>query len=304
MIARLILCVAVLWTCHYSSLYAQDKDMTKPPEKQPTPSLDKQAEQKSQDLVRLRTFYLKSGQLVKGRVISEDQNAITLEELQGSRLIVSTYGRRKIASTTIYSKVVPEFEYFIQLGEYFSSRTGDFRDDPDDFIQAIRSYEKAKQLLSTAQSQNSNQIKAIESKIQELQADRQVWIREVQSRAELRELEAQATIDARLTELQEQVSANTKELSALAKADAGDYKALEDAVTDIARTLQELAAEHERLAAGIEDNEDDIDRLWRRSVRPRVYITPDRRTRPRPSPSPRPRPRPDENTPQEQEQLP
>ena len=286
MIARLALSIAVLWACHYSGLYAQDKEMAKPPEKEPTPSLDTREEQKSHNLIRVRSFYLKDGQFVKGRVISEDRHGITLEELKGSRLVVSTYGQKKIVSTKIYTTVIPEFEYFIQLAEYFSSRTGDFRDDPDDFIQAIRSYEKAKQLVSEGGAQNSEQANKLDHKIQKLQSDREVWVREVKSRAELRKLESEAMIDARLSELEKQISDNRRELLALAKRDGSDYKALKDSIVDMARNLIELAREHEELAEAIESNEDDIDRLWRRSnrgyVRPRIYRTPGRDGRAKP----------------------
>ena len=38
-------------------------------------------------------------------------------------------------------------EKAVAIAEYFTARTWDFVDDPDDFIEAIRCYEKAKQSL-------------------------------------------------------------------------------------------------------------------------------------------------------------
>lgn len=158
--------------------------------------------------VRLTSLYLRNGKLVSGRVVSEDSNKITVAEIVGSQIVVNTYGVRELELRTRSVKIKLEFEYCEELAGYFAGRTGDFRDDPDDFIQAIRFYEKAKYLLADA-SPNiyADKIREIEKKIDAINAERKVWIREVKSRTELKQLELQATINERIKELRDE---NTK----------------------------------------------------------------------------------------------
>ncbi|MCK5272602.1 MAG: hypothetical protein KAJ52_08485, partial [Sedimentisphaerales bacterium] len=115
--------------------------------------------------VRLTSLYLRNGKLVSGRVVSEDSNKITVAEVIGSQIVVNTYGVRELELKTRSVKIKLEFEHYEELAVYFAGRTGDFRDDPDDFIQAIRFYEKAKYLLADA-SPNiyADKIREIEKK--------------------------------------------------------------------------------------------------------------------------------------------
>ena len=158
--------------------------------------------------VRLTSLYLRNGKLVSGRVVSEDSNKITVAEIIGSQIVVNTYGVRELELKTRSVKIKLEFEHYEELAVYFAGRTGDFRDDPDDFIQAIRFYEKAKYLLADA-SPNiyADKIREIEKKIDAINAERKVWIREIKSRTELKQLELQATINERIRELRDE---NTK----------------------------------------------------------------------------------------------
>ena len=155
--------------------------------------------------VRLTSLYLRNGKLVSGQVVSEDSNKITVAEVIGSQIVVNTYGVRELELKTRSVKIKLEFEHYEELAVYFAGRTGDFRDDPDDFIQAIRFYEKAKYLLADA-SPNiyADKIREIEKKIDAINAERKVWIREVKSRTELKQLELQATINERIRELRDE----------------------------------------------------------------------------------------------------
>ena len=214
--------------------------------------------------VRLTSLYLRSGKLVSGRVVSEDSNKITVAEVVGSQIVVNTYGVRELELKTRSVKIKLEFEYDEELAGYFASRTRDFRDDPDDFIQAIRFYEKAKYLLADASpSIYADKIKEIEKKIDAIDAERKVWIREVKSRTELKQLELQATINERIKELQDENTKYKKHLETIV-ADLDDIKDNFDILDqNVSWNIQRL--EEEAIA-----NQYELDQLWRR--RSPVYL--------------------------------
>ncbi len=162
--------------------------------------------------VKTADFYLRNGQLIVGKLISEDKNKVTIEQLTASKIIVTTYSRRDIEPRTLQIKNVLEYKYYMDLAEYFSSQTWDFRDDPDDFIQAIRCYEKAKQAIVGTSLLESERIEEINEEITRLQADRQVWEREVESRAKLKKLEFEAEAQARLNELEDRINTSSQKI--------------------------------------------------------------------------------------------
>jgi len=214
--------------------------------------------------VRLTSLYLRNGKLVSGRVVSEDSNKITVAEVVGSQIVVNTYGVRELELKTRTVKIKLEFEYNEELAGYFASRTRDFRDDPDDFIQAIRFYEKAKYLLADASpSIYADKIKEIEKKIDAIDAERNVWIREVKSRTELKQLELQATINERIKELQDENTKYKKQIETII-ADMDDIKDNFDILDqNVSWNIQKL--EEEAIA-----NQYEVDQLWRR--RSPVYL--------------------------------
>lgn len=163
--------------------------------------------------VKMADFYMRDGKLVFGKLVLEDKNKVTIEQLEGSTIVVSTYSKRDIDPRTLQTRAVPEYKYYMDLAEYFSGRTWDFRDDPDDFIQAIRCYEKARQSVSGSEAADSERIEQINERIKQLQADREVWTREVQSRAELKKLEFQAEFEKRFKELEDKVNAGSQKIS-------------------------------------------------------------------------------------------
>ncbi len=132
------------------------------------------------------SFYLKNGDLITGRQLSGDKNKITVQELTGSRLTVHIYPKREINSKTISTKTVPDFEYYKELAEYFSDRTGDFEDDLHDFHQAIKFYRKTKSLLIEIFGTNSKKVKEVEKEIAELEKEKEAWKKEVKFRNKFR----------------------------------------------------------------------------------------------------------------------
>jgi hypothetical protein len=162
--------------------------------------------------VKSADFYLKDGRLVFGKLVSEDRNKVTIEELNGSEIIVNTYSRRDIDSRTLQTKSIPENRYYEDLAEYFAGRTWDFKDDPDDFIHAIRCYESAKRLITGTSRLDIERTQQIDQKIEHLRADRQIWEREVQSRAKLKELEFKAEYATKFSELEKKIDAGSQKI--------------------------------------------------------------------------------------------
>jgi len=213
------------------------------------------------DFVKMVDFYLRdSEKLVFGKLVLEDKSKITVERLDESRIIVSTYSKREIDARTLRTKNIPEAKYYLELADYFSGKTWDFRDDPDDFIQAIRCWEKAKQSIAETQGQDSERIAEINKKIKRLQADRKVWVREVQSRAKLKKLEFEATIETRIKELEDKVAASSQQVDETMTDMKDNRQKLERGISEMDRVLSERL---EMLEDVVETNSRIIDRIDR-----------------------------------------
>jgi hypothetical protein len=222
------------------------------------------------NFVRTVGFHLRTGELVFGKLVSEDKNKVTLEQLEESTVVVSTYSKREIEPRTMQTRSVPEYRYYLDLADYFSGRTWDFRDDPDDFIQAIRCCEKAKQSVQQVQTPDSEKIAEIDAKIKQLQADRQVWERETKTRAELRKLEYEAEVANKLKDLEAKVNAASQRVN--------------DSVEQLDKAVTDIQENHRRLEAGLFGIQQQLNMLadrteinrrlldpWRWNYQPRFY---------------------------------
>jgi len=275
-ISIMILCLVLVFSC-YLNAYAQTSS------NQSAAETVQRAYETAAGTITLRPrmniiktvdFHLRSGELVYGKLVSEDKNKITVEKLDESRIVVSTYSKREIEPRTMQTQTVPEYKYYLDLAEYFSARTWDFRDDPDDFIQAIRCCEKAKQLVLETEAPDSEKIQQINEKIQKLQADRQVWETEVRSRAELKKLEFEAEIENRLKELEnivnarsQQVDKSLKQLDEFLTEMKENYQRLEQNISGIS---QDLSRRLNVLADRVETNRRVIE-PWGLGLYPRYY---------------------------------
>jgi len=232
--------------------------------------------------VKQMEFKLKDGTVVRGRLVSEDTRQVEVEKPEGSKIVVLTYSRDMINSRTVRTKNVNEAKYYMDLAKHFADRTWDFKDDPDDFIQAIRCYEKAKQLLEGTRWEDSDKIDRINEAIAKLHADREVWARETASRAKLKKLELEATIEARLKAIEANVSANSGlirsvgNLNAIVSEMRTNYQSLQDTITQM---NNDLNGQLRLLENRVSYNERLIDRISRNwgYYTPRVYP---RRSRP------------------------
>jgi len=286
-ISIMSLCLALVFS-YYLNAYAQTSPVKAlaPAETSPNQSAAETAQRTYEtaagtitlrprmNIIKMVDFHLRTGELIYGKLVGEDKNMITIEKRDESKIVLSTYSKREIDSRTLETKTVPEYKYYLDLAEYFSARTWDFRDDPDDFIQAIRCCEKAKQLVLQTQTPDGERIEQINEKIQKLQADRQVWEREVESRAKLKKLEFEAEIENRLKELENKVNADSQQINkTLERLDEfttemkDNYQRLEQNISGIS---QDLSRRLNMLADRVEANIRLID-PWGWSLSPRYY---------------------------------
>jgi hypothetical protein len=164
------------------------------------------------DTVTIAEFYMRDGTAVTGKLLDDDKNQVVIEQPSESTVAVRTFSKREVDMRTFKTRPVPEWQYYTQLGDYFSARTWDFRDDPDDFIAAIRSYEKARQSLADGAADNQK-ISEVEAMIQKTEEDREVWTREVESRAKLKKLEFDAEAENRLKKIEKQLSESNSKMT-------------------------------------------------------------------------------------------
>jgi len=219
------------------------------------------------EAVTMEDFYLRDGNTVSGRMLSENEVQIVVEQPYESMLVTRTYVKKEIDGRTLRKRPMPEWNYWTQLGEYFAAQTWDFKDDPDDFIQAIRCYEKAKQSL---QSSGAEPDKAAEmdKAIKKLEDDREVWTKEVESRAKLKKLEYDAEAENRLKRLEKQIAESNaklnesiKYLDKTAEGLKNDYNAVQKSISDLNK---DFVKQINNLNARIDRDEIEINKLWLR----------------------------------------
>lgn len=195
--------------------------------------------------VTIADFYLRDGNTVSARLLSDDKTQIVVEELLESKLVTRAYSKKEIDMRSFATRAVPEWKYYIQLGDYFVAQTWDFVDDPDDFIQAVRCYERAKQSLQ-AQGDDAERIAEVDGLIQKIRQDKEVWTSQVETRAKLKQFEYQAEAENRLKKLEKQIEEGNAKLSesikSLDKASVGlkdDYQRLEKNLTGMNKDFVE-----------------------------------------------------------------
>jgi hypothetical protein len=218
------------------------------------------------DFVKTADFYLRDGQFITGKLIEDDKSKITIEQLSGSTIKVVTYNKREVDTRTIHINNVPEHKFYEELGDYFSGRTWDFRDDPDDFIQAARAYEMAKAAAISSERRQED-IDRLQAKIDKLQSDKQTWTEQMRDRAELKKLEFTATFDERIKDLEGRFGRTTQLLDeTLQRFDTfakQSNKTLDGLQKGLSGLSSDISRRMETIEQRIENNRrliDDIDR--------------------------------------------
>ncbi len=230
-----LLIVAVVFIYSFLNLYAQTGPTEKPAATE-QPAVGTAQQTKSSlprpSAVKMAEFYLRDGKLVFGKLLSDEKNRITIEQLDENKIIVSTFSNKEIDGRTSHTKNMPESQYYIELAEYFSGRTWDFRDDPDDFMQALRCYEQARQCLAETYDPNSEKIAEVDERIKRLQQDKERWIKEITPRAELKKLEFEAEGEKRIKELENKLNLLGQKIDKSLADTKSDYQKLEKSISD------------------------------------------------------------------------
>jgi hypothetical protein len=205
------------------------------------------------DVVTMADFYLRDGNAVSGKLLSDDGTQVVIEQMLDSIIIAKTYSKREIDTRTLRTRLMPEYQYYMRLGEYFAARTWDFRDDPDDFIGAIRCYEKARESLQ-AGGANEERIAEIDRAIQKLKRDKEVWTDQVESRAKLKKLEYDAEAENRLKQLEKQIAESNVKLN--------------ESIKYLDKTAADMKEDYQRLEKSIADlNKDFVQQIQNLQVR-------------------------------------
>jgi hypothetical protein len=232
--------------------------------------------------VQLISFNLTGGQRINGKLVSEDPYQIEIDQVKGSRILLSTYSKNDIDKTSIIYRTVSELDYWRDTGKYFLQKVWDFQDDPDEYMQAIRCYQKAKAITEDALGSDHKLVTELDEKIDEIEKDMDKWAGQAKSRLEMRNLEVLSTLDVRLQKFQEQISANSDDIAAIRQelAAAGDYNELRNKIAG-----NELAIK--LLDQRLLKFESELDDLWRGyRYQPRYYYIPGGRGEPNSRSSP------------------
>ncbi len=215
--------------------------------------------------VTIAEFYLPDGKAVSGKLVVEDKNQVVIEERVESMVTTRSYSKREMDSRSLTRRKVPEAAYYTDLARYFAARTWDFRDDPDDFILAIRAYEKAKQSI---QDSDRGDPAEIDRAIEKLREDREIWTRQVESRAKLKDLEFEAELPKRLKQIEERLAESAVRLDESVesfKQTATDIAADNQRIKNsIVKLNQDFTRQLRLLDARIVDNRAAINNIWYR----------------------------------------
>jgi hypothetical protein len=220
--------------------------------------------------VQLISFVLNSGQSVSGRLESEDAFEIKLSQIEGASIVSAKYYKNDIDKKTIIYKNISELDYWRNTGDYFLQKVWDFQNDPDEFIQAIRCFQRAKSLVADALGENHKLVAELDEKIKQINADMQRWSQQAKGRAEMRNLETLATLDARLEKFQQQLEENSKAVADL----RAELKNISS--SDSSEQLREKVSSADVMIRVLEQRmtklESDMDSLWRwNRNQPRYY---------------------------------
>ncbi len=214
--------------------------------------------------VTMVDFYMRDGNTVSGRLLRDDSTQLLVEQPSGSTVTTITYSKRDVDTRTIKTRPVPEWQYYVRLAEYFTAKTWDFIDDPDDFIEAIRCYEKAKQsLLNMGDKEKAAEMDRLIKKVQD---DRDVWTREVESRAKLKKLEFEAEAENRMKKLEASVAENNAKLAEAIKSVNKTADGLKSEFASINKSIgdmnQDLVKQINAIQARLNEHESYINNMW------------------------------------------
>lgn len=230
--------------------------------------------------VQLVSFILNNGDAVTGRVESEDAFEMKLSQVKNASFISTKYHKNEIDRKTIIYKNISELDYWRNTGDYFLQKLWDFENDPDEFIQAGRCFQKARELVAEALGEDNKLVAELDEKIKKINADMENWSEQAKKRAEMRNLETLATLDAKLEKFSQQIEENSKAVADLRaelktiSSSSGNYDQLREKVGSADILIRVLEQRVTKM-------EGDMDSMWRwNRNQPRYYSYPKNKTDP------------------------
>lgn len=217
--------------------------------------------------VKVVSFKSAQGQIIRGKVVSEDRNFVTVEYPIQSSLGIQTFARQDMVANTLTQQTISEYEYWMQLADYFKSQTWDFKNDPDDFMQAIRCLENAKEIVAEVKGDDHVLAAEIQAGIDKLTVDSNSWVEKAKVRAEQMNLETMATLDETLKKLTDISVANSEQIAKFERmsSDTGNLRTdIEKLKLQIQQDLSVISANIKLMSDDIEKNAVRTDELWRR----------------------------------------
>jgi len=193
------------------------------------------------EMIRLISFRLRDGRMASGRVVSDDRAQVTVSEPAGGVFVATSYSRLDMEPRSISYQTVSEYQYWMNMAQYFESRTWDFRDDADEFAQALRCYQTAHKVAVSSMGEGGPVARDVELRISKLLDSRKRWIEDAKPRAEMAELELKSTLGERLDEISNAVNSLRVEVERVSRLQAGQETNLASFKRDIDAKLSTMA---------------------------------------------------------------
>ena len=223
--------------------------------------------------IKTASFTLKDGLSVFGEIKEDDRTHIVISHPYESIIVTKSYSKQDIESRIVY-KSMSYLEYWEMIGDYFLTRTWDFKDDPDDFTNAIRSYENAREVIKEIYGPEHEKTKEYSNKISQIEKERDNWIEKTKRRAELKQMEFVAEYEEKLLELKQLIDDNSRLLQQLYEI-RQEFTKLE---SDFDKELNFIYNEIDKIDFKVRNNSADIRTLFDRvddyNYNRRYYIVP------------------------------
>ncbi len=223
--------------------------------------------------VRTASFELKNGKSVSGKVLEDSKLFISLLVPNKGLMVKVKYPKSQIKYRISY-KSYPEQEYYEILAGNFLDQTWDFRNDPDEFIQALRCYEKAKEIIKDVFGEDHEKVAYYNNKIKNIEAQRQKWFELTKDRAEQIKVEDIAEFDNRIQELTNRLDSLTNSVDKILE----ENQSLSELQEKFNKSTAYIYETLKKLEYTSNSNTDDIrdlyDRTRRRSCYGGGYVVP------------------------------
>ena len=211
---------------------------------------------------QLISFNLNDGRRINGRVIKKGPETIEIAQMTNNQMTLAKYSRQEMNQTSVTYRNVSSLDYWREAGQYFLDRVGDFQNDPDDFLQAIRCFEKAKTIAENSLGPNHKLIEELQKQITQTKVEMDRWVELIKPRAELRKLETLATIDVQLEQLKKQSQTNTENIAQIQQK-IGSFPDFAQKYNNLSNSINTLESQNRSFAQQIDRLKDDIYDLWR-----------------------------------------